>query len=461
MKKFALKISSILLAVLLLLCFTACFPLPNITFPQFSYQVDNTYFEQCTYEAKIVPSDTVGNPAQSYVFEITSSCSVDLYQYKAYVWLYSQDDKPVSNLQTVNKVQIIEANEKFTFSIPATQAWITATSYIEVTFEGKSYTNPALDGSKQQVTVTFVLNNGEQNQVVTLERGQTVTQPTNPSKQNYYFVGWYTTSYFTTKFDFTRPITRNTTLYAKYELDSLSVGDQIQNDTLKSVVTIYNKCYNSIIGFDINSSTSQGSGFCFEINNGTYYILTNCHVALKESGYAKQSFTIVDYQGKTYTGYMYTDTTSQVAAIAAEYDLACLYFRATTTPVKALKIVSTNPSVNSNVISIGAPNGQSNTVTYGKIKQYCKVTLDNTSAALSNVTFNVIAHNADIDSGSSGGPLLNANLDVVGVNYAGVDNSTTGYAIPVEKVHEFLNKYVYTQTTKANENSLAFVIMYC
>ena len=61
---------------------------------------------------------------------------------------------------------------------------------------------------------------------------------------------------------------------------------------------------------------------------------------------------------------------------------------------------------------------------------------------MSNVTFEVVYHNAFINNGSSGGPLLDANLRVVGVNYAG-NSSGIGYAIPAVKVNEFLRNYVY------------------
>ena len=170
--------------------------------------------------------------------------------------------------------------------------------------------------------------------------------------------------------------------------------------------------------------------------------MTNCHVAKKNSSYDNQKFTIEDYQGKTYEGYLYKNPNKSVSAIAASYDLACLYFKPSSTNVKNLSIVSNNPVSNDDVISLGAPKSQSNSITYGNIYDYRKVTLSETSKALSNVTFEVIYHNAFINNGSSGGPLLDANLSVVGVNYAG-NSSGIGYAIPAEKVKEFLKYYVY------------------
>lgn len=52
-------------------------------------------------------------------------------------------------------------------------------------------------------------------------------------------------------------------------------------------------------------------------------------------------------------------------------------------------------------------------------------------------------HTAYTDSGSSGGAVLNAELTVIGVHYAGSESAQLGYAIPAEKIQEFLNRYVW------------------
>lgn len=43
------------------------------------------------------------------------------------------------------------------------------------------------------------------------------TKPDNPTCQNYDFVGWFTSNEFTDQFDFSKPITDDTTAYAKWE----------------------------------------------------------------------------------------------------------------------------------------------------------------------------------------------------------------------------------------------------
>ena len=289
--------------------------------------------------------------------------------------------------------------------------------------------------------VTLIYNNGDENDEITVEEGKTFATPGDPEKENYIFEGWYTDAKFSKKYDFSKAVTKDFTLYAKYILDAADITNKISQDTMKSLVKVYNENYNMMI---FGSEKFQGSGFCFYVQNGYYFVITNCHVEADDTAYMNQSFTIEDYQGNVYTAHLYENPNKAGSAISPEYDLACLYFKpSSTTNVKEISIVSENPEVGEDVISLGAPKDQSNSITYGQISEYRKITLDDTSEDLSNVTFEVIHHNALINNGSSGGPLLNSDLNVVGVNYAGASQTGEGYAIPAEKLIEFLNAYVY------------------
>ena len=314
----------------------------------------------------------------------------------------------------------------------------------EIPTESTDSTSPIFDIiNKKNYQVTFVSNNGTPNRSVLIEKWKTVATPADPEKANYLFQGWYTESSLINRYDFSQPVTKNLVLYAKYEIDAITLTNTISTDIIKGIVKIYNKSYNTFLGFETSSTTGQGSGFCFKIQNGCYYILTNCHVAKKDPSYDKQKFTIEDYQGKTYEGYLYKNPNKAASAIAASYDLACLYFKPSSTNVKELTFASINPHTGDDLISIGAPKGQSNSITYGKIAGYGKITLSDTDTSSSNVTFDVIGHNAYGNNGSSGGPILNADLKVIGVNYAGNSSNNFVCAIPVEKVYEFLSQYVY------------------
>ena len=68
-------------------------------------------------------------------------------------------------------------------------------------------------------TVTF--KDGETTlSTQTVDDGETATRPTNPTKDGFDFVNWYSDSELTTVYDFTSAITGDTTLYAKWEVES-------------------------------------------------------------------------------------------------------------------------------------------------------------------------------------------------------------------------------------------------
>ena len=71
--------------------------------------------------------------------------------------------------------------------------------------------------AKAKYTVTFDLNGHGDNTTKTVYEDDTVAKPTDPTAKGYKFAGWYTDAECTTAFDFTKPITATTTVYAKWE----------------------------------------------------------------------------------------------------------------------------------------------------------------------------------------------------------------------------------------------------
>ena len=70
-----------------------------------------------------------------------------------------------------------------------------------------------LVGNGSEVKVTFKANNGESDQIVEVKKGETVTPPEDPSKENADFGGWYVKDKL---FDFSTKINSNTVLEAKW-----------------------------------------------------------------------------------------------------------------------------------------------------------------------------------------------------------------------------------------------------
>lgn len=65
-------------------------------------------------------------------------------------------------------------------------------------------------------TVTFESNGGSEVDPQTIEYGNTVTQPDNPTKSGSAFAGWYSDEELTQGYDFSSSVTSDITLYAKW-----------------------------------------------------------------------------------------------------------------------------------------------------------------------------------------------------------------------------------------------------
>lgn len=281
--------------------------------------------------------------------------------------------------------------------------------------------------------------------------GSVVKKPSSdPKKNNYIFLHWSESSSSDREFDFTKKIYSDTKLYAVFSIDAAKITNQITTKYIQSVFTIKAISSKTVYEkWDIlklfgtkYQAGGQGSGVCFRKSGNKYYLLTNCHVAKQLKDYTSVSYTVEDYQGKTYTAYLYKNSSKSSSAISADYDLACLYFTSNTN-YPALSMSSSDPEAGSDVIALGSPKSQSNAITYGNIRYYANARLANTATYLSNVKFKVAYHNAFVNNGSSGGPIINADFNIVGINYGGSEDGSSNCSIPATKVNQFLNEYVY------------------
>ena len=71
--------------------------------------------------------------------------------------------------------------------------------------------------NKETFTVTFNTVGGSSVSNATVSSGDTVAAPADPTKSGYNFVGWYSDSSYTNKWQFTTPVRSNIILYAKWE----------------------------------------------------------------------------------------------------------------------------------------------------------------------------------------------------------------------------------------------------
>lgn len=229
-------------------------------------------------------------------------------------------------------------------------------------------------------------------------------------------------------------------------VDAAKMTNDITTDKIHALFTVYaeNEKVSKMGPFErvTASMTAQGSAVAFyRDDRGYVFILTNCHVAQKRQGYDRVSYEVVDYSGNRYSANLLSLTSKSGAAISAEYDLACLYFKSDV-EYTTLSVAKADPSIGETIVALGAPENQSNAITFGKVVSYTNTEVE-AEEYLSNVTFPVIYHDAFIDSGSSGGPIINSAYEIVGINYGGSEDNTVSLAVPASKVWEFLRTYVY------------------
>ena len=204
---------------------------------------------------------------------------------------------------------------------------------------------------------------------------------------------------------------------AKDDESSLSLNSifkQVEN----SVVQITRKVPPSSIlpTPESENATALGSGFVYD-NKGR--IITNNHVV----GDAKiVDITLVD--GNRYTANVIgTDIFSDIAVLGIVENLT-----QQSPPLNPLIIGNSSElEVGEQVIAIGNPFGLAGTMTTGIISQIGRLLPDpQTGFSIPNA----IQTDALIVPGNSGGPLLNMNGQVIGINTAGLFGSGIGFAIP-------------------------------
>lgn len=161
------------------------------------------------------------------------------------------------------------------------------------------------------------------------------------------------------------------------------------------------------------NSKSIGSGF-FISEDGK--VVTNYHVID-----GKTSISISDYNGNIYN-------VTHVLAYDESMDIAILKANVMSTP--AILNYKT-PRTGAVVYTLGSSKGLTDTFTDGIISNASRVV----ESYNPNMTY--IQTTAPITNGNSGGPLINENAEVIGINTWGkTDGQNLNFAIPVKYINE-------------------------
>jgi putative serine protease PepD len=199
-------------------------------------------------------------------------------------------------------------------------------------------------------------------------------------------------------------------------------GTTTSSESAKTVGEIYKSASQGVVDLVVTTSQGQaeGSGFVVDAKGD---IVTNAHVV---DGANAVTVTFSDGT-KAKASVVGTDTATDLAVVKV-------------TGVSASKLhpltlgASDDVSVGDGVLAIGSPFGLSETLTTGIVSA-----LDRTITSPSNATIGgAIQTDASINHGNSGGPLLNQDGEVIGVN-AQIEsdsggNDGVGFAIPSDTV---------------------------
>jgi S1-C subfamily serine protease len=166
-------------------------------------------------------------------------------------------------------------------------------------------------------------------------------------------------------------------------------------------------------------SSQQGSGFVTVINNQKV-VITNDHVV---EGAINVTVTFAD--GNSYE--------ATVLGTDSKADLAVLSVSNIPTSAIGLSLISSiTLSVGDPVIAVGSPYGLQGTLTTGVISALGRtITESDDTGRTTQLIPDTLQTSTPINSGNSGGPLLNYAGQVVGITTAGISNSEgLGFAIP-------------------------------
>jgi S1-C subfamily serine protease len=210
-----------------------------------------------------------------------------------------------------------------------------------------------------------------------------------------------------------------------YENNTYVLGDnvslsQLYEQVKSSIVVVQG----IIVQYDFFGrayySEVQGSGFVSN-STGQFVVITNYHVV---DGAINITVTFID--GDTYT--------ANVIGSDLYADLAVLSANASQDEYVPLVITSSSTlEVGDPVLAIGSPYGLAGTVTSGIVSALGRTITESTTGGYSIA--DCIQTTTPINSGNSGGPLLNYRGEVVGVTTAIVsDSQGLGFAIPSSSI---------------------------
>jgi putative serine protease PepD len=205
-----------------------------------------------------------------------------------------------------------------------------------------------------------------------------------------------------------------------------------------SVNSIYKRTYRGVVEVKVNSNTSdpfggtrqqaaEGSGFVYDTSG---HVITNQHVVDGAT-----SVRVTFWNSQTYS--------ATVVGKDPSTDLAVLKVDAPSSVLYPLTLADSGKvQVGDNVVAIGAPFGLAETVTAGIVSALHRQMTSPNQFAIDDS----IQTDAAINHGNSGGPLLDSQAHVVGVN-AQIESDSggsdgVGFAIPSNTIRSIASQLI-------------------
>lgn len=203
-------------------------------------------------------------------------------------------------------------------------------------------------------------------------------------------------------------------------------NQQIAAQVSPSIVGVSNMSYSANSYLNINTLQSSGSGIIVSEDG---YIVTNNHV-VSNANKLKITLFSGDELDATLVG---TDATTDIAIL--KVDPSGIDLKA------AVLGHSSDLQVGDTVLAIGNPLGLTlaGSVTHGIVSAL------NRKLTVEGTTYNLIQTDAAINSGNSGGALVNNYGEVVGINsakisYSGIEG--LGFAIPIDDIKDIIEDLI-------------------
>ena len=208
------------------------------------------------------------------------------------------------------------------------------------------------------------------------------------------------------------------------------------NDT--GIAEAVDKLYDATVvvgAYKEGTLSSSGTGFVYKIEGNNAYIITNHHV-IDSANSVKVKFTNDNVENVDLVA---SDKYADIAVLKLDKDKI----------ISVAELGSTEKArLGDTVFTIGGPlsDEYSWTVTRGIVSgkdRLVEVNVSNSSSA--DWVMSVIQTDASINSGNSGGPLANANGEVIGVTNMKLISSGVegmGFAIPIEDAVNYANQLI-------------------